>query len=706
MTQPWSRFSKQAERISISVSYAILRSTEPANPANRAASVGTSPEARRSDSSGRRHSARCLWFTLLYLCATAALPAAETPAANLSDSDFAETDETLVNAQERLANAKTEPDILRALLQMVNLMRRRGDYSDGLAGAKDGLARAQRIGDIRLQVDFLYVMGRIYWNIGDYPRSIETHLEELRLVQTIDDSARLARTHGGLGMTYQRFGRNEDALHHFDLGLQFAEKAGDQHMRASILNSIGNYYLSERDYERATALHTQVLRIREASGNRSAIAVTLTNLGLAADGRGDYATALAYLEQALTTFESLKYRRYIANTHRRLARVLRNAGRTTDALTHLGKALQIGQSLASPEVLVDIYQEFALTHEARGEFAPALEYQRKLGSVTDEIRSDQDRRRMAELRARYGQEQRELEITLLKREQELQSAELSRRRSQNLALAAAGIGGVTLLGAITLVQLVRLRAERRMRAATEDARARAEAAERLKSRLLQMASHDLKVPLTALNATARLIGTSPDDASTVRRLADGIQADTARMRNLVRDFLDASAIEDGNLQLHTAEIDLAAVSSAAVESLLPVAAQKNQRLEILPSITALPRVEADEDRLRQVMDNLISNALKFTPPGGAVTVALGQTGAWGYAEVRDSGPGLGPADFAKMFAPNQRLSAQPTGDEDSTGLGLFIVRELLTLQGGRLEVQSQPGRGAVFRVLLPVVQRA
>lgn len=648
---------------------------------------------------GRRRLAAAIGLALLALLPVWTHAQTET---GPTDPDFAEQDETLAVAQERLANAKSEPEMLRALFNMVNLLRRRGDYTDGLAGAKDGFARAQKLGDVHLQVDFLYLMGRIYWNLGDYPQSIETHLEELRLVQSLDDPHRIARTHGGLGLTYQRFGRSEDALHHFDRGLQFAAKATDQRMRASILNSLGNYYLGTRDYERAVTLYTQALRIREATGNRRAIAETLTNLGLAADGRGDHATALAYLEQALQTFEALRYRRYIANTHRRLARVLRNAGRSTDALQHLETALQIGNTLESPEVLADIYNEFALTHESRGDFRQALAYQRQLARTNEDMRNEQDRRRMSELRARYGQEQRELEITLLKREQELQAAELSRQRSRNIALAAGGVGALTLLGAIIVVQLVRLRAERRMRATTEDARARAEAAERLKSRLLQMASHDLKVPLTALNATARLIGTSPGDPATVQRLAGGIQADTARMRNLVRDFLDASAIEDGNLQLHTAEIDLGEVAAAATESLQPVALHKKQQLTLVPAAGVLPRVEADADRLRQVMDNLIGNALKFTPTGGQVTIVLGQTGNWGFAEVRDTGPGLGPADFAKLFSPHQRLSAQPTGNEDSDGLGLFIVRELLTLQGGRLEVQSQPGRGAVFRVLLPL----
>lgn len=624
------------------------------------------------------------------------------PINTASDAELPDGDDTWEAARQTLAQAANETDALSALVIVVNLQRRRGDYADGLAGARDGLARAKTLGDVRLQVDFLYLLGRLYWNLSDYPSSLASHLEELRLAQQWNDFSLLARTHGGLGLTYYRYGRMDDALHHLNLGLEFAAKANDGRMRASLLNSLGNCYLTAGDYARATGLHEEALRIREGYGNHRAIAESLTNLGLVADAKQDYAGALAYLNRALVTFEALKYRRYVANTHRRLGMVLRHAGRADEALENLRKALQIAQTLGSAEVLADIHQEFALTHEARGDFAAALESQRRLAAVTDQTRREEDRRRMDELRARYREEQRELEITLLKRDQELQAAELQRRRSQSLALAAALVGGVILLGAVIVVQLVRLRAERKTLVATERARAQAEAAERLKSRMLQMASHDLKVPLTALNATAQLIARSPGDAATVRRLAAGIQADTDRMRGLVRDFLDASAIEDGNLQLHPAEMDLADVARRAVFALQPVAAGKNQTMTLHEAAAPLPKVQADADRLRQVLDNLIGNALKFTPAEGVIGVTLGEASGWVFAEVRDNGPGLGPADFAKIFSPHQQLSARPTGEgEDSTGLGLIIARELLTLQGGRLEVQSQPGHGAVFRVLLP-----
>lgn len=657
----------------------------------------------------------CLWCVFLGLAAS--LPAQQpsapravrdpSPLSTATDSELPDGDEVWEAAQQTLAKATNEPDTLHALVTVVNLQRRRGDYVDGLNGARDGLARARKLGDLRLQVDFLYLLGRLYWNLTDYPDSLENHLAELRLTEQLGDASLLARTHGGLGLTYQRYGRNEDALRHFGLGLEFAAKAGDDRMRSSIFNSLGNYHLGAGHYEQAASFHEQALKLREGYGNRRAIAESLTNLGLIADARGDTATALDFLQRALATFEALKYRRYIANTHRRLALVLRKAGRTDEALAHLQTAQQVAATLDSTEVLADILLGFAVVHESRRDYAAALDYQRRHAAATEQMRNEQDRQRMTELRARYQAEQRELEIALLKRGQELQEAELERHRLEKIALGAGLAGGIVLFGAVLLLQRARLRAEQRMRVATEHARERAEAAERLKSRLLQIASHDLKVPLAALNATAALIAREPRDESAVRRLATGIQADTARMKSLVRDFLDAAAMEDGNLQLHTAPHDLTALARSAVDGLEPVAAAKNQRLSLVPAATPLPPVSADAERLRQVFDNLIGNALKFSPLGGEVVVALGAASGWAFAEVRDSGPGLGPADFAKIFAPYQRLSAQPTGEaEDSTGLGLFIARELLTLQGGRLEVESQPGRGAVFRVLLPVAAAA
>ena len=137
-----------------------------------------------------------------------------------------------------------------------------------------------------------------------------------------------------------------------------------------------------------------------------------------------------------------------------------------------GVVLALASALGSAEVLANIYDEYARVAEMKGDLRTALDFQRKLAEATETMRGENDRQRIAELRARFDAEQRELEIRLLRRDQDVQTAELRRRRSQNIALAAGLVLGVVLFGAVIVVQRVRLHAERRLLAATEHARER------------------------------------------------------------------------------------------------------------------------------------------------------------------------------------------------------------------------------------------
>lgn len=608
-------------------------------------------------------------------------------------------------AQKALAAARTERDALGALIELASLERRIGDYAKAMATARDGLARATALDDGRLRAEFLYLVGRIHWNLTDYPASIEAHLQELRIATTLADAAALAKAHTGLGLTYESFGQPENALEQLRAALGFATQTGDKEQLALVLNSLGNHFLDRKDYAQAGDYHRRALQLRETLGSTRGVADSLVNLGLVAEATGDPATALDDYQRACAIYEQFGLKRYLANIHRRIGATLGRAGRTDEALAHLRAALDIAEPLGSQEVLANIYAELARVHEGRGEWATALGFERRRAAAMEAVRRESDRQQVAEFNARYALERREREIERLRGDQAVHEAEIRRQRFQSVALGALLGLGVVVFAAVFWVQRTRLRAERRLRAATEEARRHAEAAERLKSRLLQIASHDLKAPLAALNASANRLERAPSDAETVARLAAGMRADTARMGALVRDFLDAAAVEAGRLHLHPASLDLATVARSAVEGLRGVADAKQQRLTLTTPPTPLNGVAAEEDRLRQVFDNLLSNALKFTPVGGAIEVVLGESANWVFAEVRDNGPGLRPQDFARIFAPQSDHSAVPTSERNSTGLGLLITRELLALHGGRLEVESQPGCGAVFRVLLPTAGR-
>jgi signal transduction histidine kinase len=171
------------------------------------------------------------------------------------------------------------------------------------------------------------------------------------------------------------------------------------------------------------------------------------------------------------------------------------------------------------------------------------------------------------------------------------------------------------------------------------------------------------------------------------------------MLTLLNDLLDVSQIESGNLNLEETSIDLAALLEEAVKWHALVATPKGTRVQLQP--TEPGQVHADPLRLRQVIDNLISNAVKYSPPGSLVCVEMQRFDRGWRIAVKDQGPGLTPADRQRLFQDFARLSARPTGGEKSVGLGLAIVRRIVEAHGGQAGADSEPGQGATFWFTLP-----
>jgi PAS domain S-box-containing protein len=236
--------------------------------------------------------------------------------------------------------------------------------------------------------------------------------------------------------------------------------------------------------------------------------------------------------------------------------------------------------------------------------------------------------------------------------------------------------------------------------ATRD-RESAEQASALKSRLLAFASHDLKSPLSSLHATCQLLDEVADDPAEIRGLARLMAGEARRMTRLVHDFLDRSALDGGGLRLEKRPVDLPSLAAGVLGEHRASAEMKRHVLSLLPPSIHPDPVLADPARIEQILANLIENAVKYTPSGGRITLAFGETPAAVWCAVEDNGPGLTAADLARIFQPYEKLSARPTGGESSHGLGLVLARELARLHGGDLVAGNVSGAGARFLLTLP-----
>jgi signal transduction histidine kinase len=241
---------------------------------------------------------------------------------------------------------------------------------------------------------------------------------------------------------------------------------------------------------------------------------------------------------------------------------------------------------------------------------------------------------------------------------------------------------------------------RAQQASEEDARG----SETRMRRFVADASHELRTPLTSIRGFAELYrqGAVRSDED-VRRLMERIEAEGGRMSLLVEDLLLLARL-DQQRPLTFAPVDLAAVAGDAVHAAKAVQPERSISLHLDESLTDVPVVLGDEGRLRQVVGNLVTNALTHTPPGARVTVTVAEAaddpGAL-VLRVADDGPGMDPADAGRAFERFYRADASRTREAGGTGLGLAIVSSLVAAHGGSVDLATAPGEGATFSVRLP-----
>ena len=236
------------------------------------------------------------------------------------------------------------------------------------------------------------------------------------------------------------------------------------------------------------------------------------------------------------------------------------------------------------------------------------------------------------------------------------------------------------------------------------AREEAQAANRAKDEFLATLSHELRTPLNAILGWVRLMSSGNLDAPTMQRALEIIERNTRLQAQLIEDLLDVSRIISGKLRLDLRPAALSSVVEAAIESVRPTADAKHIAIRF-GSTAVSDNVLIDHGRMQQVVWNLLSNALKFTPDGGTVTVTLEQQDSVLWLRVTDTGVGINPAFLPFVFDRFRQEDAATTRAHGGLGLGLSIVRHLAELHGGSVRADSKgEGQGATFSVQLPIAQ--
>lgn len=223
-----------------------------------------------------------------------------------------------------------------------------------------------------------------------------------------------------------------------------------------------------------------------------------------------------------------------------------------------------------------------------------------------------------------------------------------------------------------------------------------------KNQILRVCAHDLRHPITVIQGLAEILDEMPVTESDHAEYLGDIKNHCSSMVRTINSLLDLSAIESGKITLDTQQVDLAVLIQNRLQFFEHTAARKTIRLH-LNLDPDLPAINGDPDKISEILDNLLSNAIKFSYADSVIRVFNEQTNKMVIVHVKDEGQGLSKYDILLAFQEFQRLSARPTSNEGSRGLGLAIVRKLVELHGGKVWVRSKGvDKGATFSFSLPV----
>ncbi len=551
------------------------------------------------------------------------------------------------------------------------------------------------MGDKKGLTDSYNNMGVIYAYQGNYEKALGAYFEVLKLREEIDDKKGMGDSFNNIGIIYGHQGNYEKALEVYFKALKIRQEIDDEKGMAASFNNIGRIYDREGNYEKALDAYLTSLKICETFGNQRGMSMSYNNIGGVHYKKDNYEKALEYNLKALEIAKAIGHKDLISSASIYSGQVYQKQKQWRPAQDYLKEGLQLAQETGHKEEIKVSAELLAQVEKELGNYQAAYTYHVLFKAMADSLQNEEQTREITRLEMNYEFEQEKDSLEFANARQRISlEKDIERGRVFKVWASLA----ILLLASFITVLILFLRARNR-------ANRQLKALDETKSRFFANVSHELRTPLTLLSAPLKqvLADTSQIWHANNQQLLAIAQENTHQLKAYVNDILDLSRLENSQLQLETSQVQLgdlikrifANYDTLAQHQLIEYNLEMDSSLEVI-------WVSLDAKKFEKVLNNLISNAIKFTPSKGWVEVAASKENAQLVMKVSDTGSGIDPKDLPHIFdrfsqsrQPNQLM-------QGGSGIGLAIVKEYTQLLQGKVSVSSELNKGSTFTLKLPI----
>lgn len=554
---------------------------------------------------------------------------------------------------------------------------------------------------------------------GNYADALNELSKAKGIYAQLNDSTNIARMDWLLGNVYNDTDNNNEALRYYRNALQYYSALGDTKSVASINNNIGIVYHNEGNLDSASIFYNKALITYIELKDKERVTASYTNIGVLYADKKEYKKAIEYYQKSNEILKELNQPFGQSINYSNIGDSYMHLKDYDKAQQNVEMAIDIAERDGFKSLLNNHYYTLAETYEARGKYEKALEWYRKAEVIEDSIMNTEAKTALIETQTRQLEEAQKRE---LQRVNEINAERLTSEQLKNTLLLVVSLSVLVLLLVATFYFYKRANTARKIRMQSgqileqkskiyEQAKSIAEKNESLleqnarleklneeKNYLMNVVAHDLKSPLNQIQGLAEVIRLEEGNLSATQiECLDNMSVSSSRLSKMINRILDARAIESEAGNETNKDVRLKPILLQTISNFAPLAERKQIDI-IKPQRIGTPVVKGDKHYIQQVLENILSNAIKFTPPGKQINIGLNKEESRVVVSIKDQGPGLTKEDHENLFTEYAKLSAKPTGDESSTGLGLSIVKKYVDLMDGEVWCESVVGQGATFKV--------
>jgi signal transduction histidine kinase/uncharacterized protein HemY len=555
------------------------------------------------------------------------------------------------------------------------------------------------------QLAWLYnELGVTYFHLSKYEKALEYYFKALALKEDTEDKSGIARTLLNIGTIYSEMNNYKMALTYLQKSLKIAEYNKLIPLQATVLNNIGIIEQALDEYYKSINYLKRALKLSKQINDFNSIASINNNIGTAYEELGEYTTAKYFYENALDFYKNLNDLNGIAVTYRNLGNVNIKLGNIETAKSYLKNALTMADTNHLPAVRKNVFFSYAILYSNLGDHKKSDRYYNKYIRLRDSLNNAEYRNRIAKLQILYETEKKEKENKLLRLENEAKENAL---KQQNIIITFLVIVAFLIAG-LAILLFVTYKNRQKYTQLVEEKNKLLEKSENIlretnamKDKFFSIISHDLRNPFAALSMAVDNLKYNMDYMSSNKRqqVISSIEDSVNGTKELLTNLLEWARSQTQTIEYKPKKLDLAEL----IRNSLPLF-KSNAEAKQISIHTSFERdciVFADEDMLNTVIRNLVSNAIKFTPRGGDISIIVIKKGDFIETSVADTGVGI-PSDIVdKIFRIDTKIKTQGTENEKGTGLGLILCNEFIEKNNGTISVSSELHKGSIFTFVLP-----